>query len=80
MIDTFTSGSISQPGLIENRLGLQCIWDHPIRGKDAFVTEKLAKCVDPNRHWRIRFWMGGWDGDLLVGWTSGYVDLPLIGC
>ena len=42
MIDSHSSTSIADPGLIENRLGLQCIWEHPIRGKDAFVSRELA--------------------------------------
>jgi hypothetical protein len=80
MIDSHTSTDVSEPGLMENRLGLQCIWDHPIRGKDAFVSDELAPFVDVKQDWHTRFWMGGWDGDLLVGWTSGRVDLPLIAC
>ena len=79
MIDSHPSKSVDEPGLIENRLGLQCIWEHDIRGNDAFVSEELAKFVDPKSYWQTRFWMGGWDGDLLVGWTSGCLDLPLIG-
>jgi hypothetical protein len=78
MIDSHTSTSILEPGLIENRLGLQCVWSHPIRGHDAFVCEDLVGCVDLDRPWHTRFWMGGWDGDLLIGWMSGRVELPLI--
>jgi hypothetical protein len=78
MIDIHTSGSISDPGLMESRLGLQCIWDHEIRGTDAFVSDELAPFVDLNHPWHTRFWMGGWDGDLLLGWMSGHVGLPLI--
>lgn len=78
VLDDFTKPSGSpDPGLIENRLGLQCIWDHPIRGKDAFVGEPLARFVDVDRAWHTRFWMGGWDGDLLLGWIQGHIDLPV---
>jgi hypothetical protein len=78
VLDDFTSpNGGADPGLIENRLGLQCIWDHPIRGKDAFVGEQLARFVDKDRDWHTRFWMGGWDGDLLLGWTEGRIDLPI---
>ena len=73
-IDHFTAPSGSPDlGLIENRLGLQCIWDHPIRGKDAAVGDQLAPFVgiDIDQPWHTRFWMGGWDGDLLVGWMQG---------
>jgi hypothetical protein len=60
MIDNFTSTSVADPGLIENRLGLQCIWDHPIRGKDAFVSHELAQFVDLTKDWRTRFgWVAG---------------------
>ena len=79
VLDDFTSPSGgTDPGLIENRLGLQCIWDHPIRGRDARVGKPLAPFVDVNRDWHTRFWMGGWDGDLLVGWTEGRIDVPLL--
>lgn len=78
VLDDFTSPSGgADPGLIENRLGLQCIWDHPIRGTGAIVGEPLALFVDANRDWHTRFWMGGWDGDLLLGWIQGRIDLPL---
>jgi len=77
-IDHFTAPSGSPDlGLIENRLGLQCIWDHPIRGNDALVGDKLARFVDIEQDWHTRFWMGGWDGDLLVGWMQGHLDVPL---
>lgn len=77
-IDHFAapSGS-SDPALIENRLGLQCVWDHAIRGKDALVCHALAPYVDVDQDWRTRFWMGGWDGDLLIGWVQGYLKVPL---
>lgn len=79
IIDAFTNaGGGSDPGLIENRLGLQCIWDHGIRGKDAVVGEDLAPFVDVERDWHTRFWMGGWDGDLMIGWMKGKVEVPLL--
>lgn len=79
VLDDFTSpGGGADPGLIENRLGLQAIWDHPIRGKDAFAGTQLAPFVDLDRDWHTRFWMGGWDGDLLLGWMKGRIDVPLL--
>ena len=78
VLDNFSSASgAGNPGLIENRLGLQAIWDHPIRGNDAVVSEPLAPFVDVGRDWHTRFWMGGWDGDLLLGWIQGCIDLPV---
>jgi hypothetical protein len=78
MIDSFTSpAGSSSPGLIEDRLGLQSIWEHPIRGRDPIVADSLRRHVDLKRDWRTRFWMGGWDGDLLIGWMVGRLELPL---
>ena len=79
VLDDFTKPiGGTDPGLIENRLGLQGVWDHPIRGRDARVGTSLAPFVDVKRDWHTRFWMGGWDGDLLLGWTLGRIDLPLL--
>ncbi len=27
--------------------------------------------ADPSQPWRLRFWMGGWDGDALCGYLRG---------
>ena len=77
IIDSFTASGGSDPGLIEDRLGLQAIWDHPIRGNDAVVSEPLAALVETGRPWHTRFWMGGWDGDLMIGWMQGSLQIPL---
>jgi hypothetical protein len=77
-IDAFTSaGTGSDPGLMEDRLGLQCIWDHPVRGHDARVAPALQRFVDLEHPWHTRFWMGGWDGDTLLGWMKGQLSVPL---
>lgn len=70
------SGTGSVIGLIENRLGLQCIWEHEILGGGAVVAPALRGLVSADTPWAIRFWMGGWDGDLLVGYTRGTLTLP----
>jgi len=33
--------------------------------------------ADENQHWPISFWMGGWDGDALCAYISGYLSIPL---
>lgn len=78
-----TSDPSAKPGLIENRLGLQCIWEHPIRGEAHIEGEKLlgGKVLaggidDPALYWHTRFWHGGWDGDLLPGFMQGSLRMP----
>jgi hypothetical protein len=26
----------------------------------------------------VRFWMGGWDGDLMRGYLKGWLDVPFV--
>jgi hypothetical protein len=75
-----TSDPPASPGLIENRLGLQCIWEHPIRDEAHLEGEKLlgGKVLaggidDPARYWHTH---GGWDGDLLRGFMQGSLRKP----
>ena len=83
-IDLFSqSPSPTSPGLIVNRLGLQCVWEHPVRGEacieggDLLGGEVLAGGPDdPGRYWHTRFWHGGWDGDLLRGYMQGELRMP----
>ncbi len=28
--------------------------------------------------WHTRFWMAGWDGDLLLGFLSGQLEVPFL--
>ena len=35
--------------------------------------------ADENINWPLSFWMGGWDGDALCGYISGYLSVPLAG-
>jgi hypothetical protein len=70
-------------GLIVNRLGLQCVWEHPVRGEacvegcDLLGGEVLAGGLDdPGLYWHTRFWHGGWDGDLLRGYMQGELRMP----
>jgi hypothetical protein len=34
--------------------------------------------ADENTTWPLSFWMGGWDGDALCAYISGYLSIPLI--
>lgn len=69
---------------LDNRLGLQAVWDHPVRGDDAHVSSNVANAlaelghrVDVARPWHVRYWHGGWDGDLMRGLMKGRLAVPL---
>lgn len=73
----------TSPGLIENRLGLQCTWEHPVRGEahveggELLGGEVLAGGIDETElYWHTRFWHGGWDGDLLRCYMKGSLRMP----
>ncbi len=80
-IETHTAEPGEPPGVMENRLGLQTVWDFPIAGDKTRIEspERLGATVLAGREhsWHTRFWMGGWDGDLLVGYLKGYLELPV---
>ncbi|HEY0543958.1 MAG TPA: hypothetical protein VGC91_01075 [Pyrinomonadaceae bacterium] len=35
--------------------------------------------ADENTSWPLNFWMGGWDGDALCAYISGYLSIPFAG-
>lgn len=61
---------------IRSRLGLKRIWDFAISRASGSV-EGLAG-VDLESPWPISFWMGGFDGDLMMGYMRGSLFLPLL--
>ncbi len=71
---------------LDNRLALQAVWDHPVRGPDAqvgSVVEKglwadFSRKVDRRSPWHVRYWHGGWDGDLMRGLMKGDLRVPLL--
>jgi hypothetical protein len=80
-------GAPGEIGFIQNRLALECLWDHTVRGVDMTVKgeERLGGKIPrqpgtnpPGDYWRVRFWMGGWDGDLMRGYLKGWLDVPFV--
>jgi hypothetical protein len=74
-------------GFIQNRLALECRWDHTVRGVEVTVEgeDRLGGRIPrqpganpPEDYWRARFWMGGWDGDLMRGYLKGWLEVPFI--
>jgi hypothetical protein len=85
MIERFSQSPdpVASPGLMVNRLGLQCVWAHPIRGAGVVEGEPLlggrvlhGGPDDPALYWHTRFWHGGWDGDLMRGFMQGELRAP----
>lgn len=66
-----------------NKLGFLCQWDFLINGEQEIIPGRsalekaLGGCIDCDQKWPVRFWFGGWDGDLLTGYMRGTLDLPL---
>jgi hypothetical protein len=48
-------------------------WNVDING--TVLENKIG--ADENQHWPLSFWMGGWDGDALCAYISGYLSIPL---
>jgi hypothetical protein len=34
--------------------------------------------ADAKTNWPLSFWMGGWDGDALCAYISGYLSVPIL--
>jgi len=62
----------------ETRLGLKATWDFDLTGRQVTLTgaDKLGGTIDPEPPWRVRFWMGAFDGDLLRGYMRGSLSVP----
>lgn len=57
-----------------HQLTLQCYgWNVDVNG--AVFANALGG--DESLPWPVSFWMGGWDGDALTAYVSGYVTVPL---
>ncbi|MBE7448333.1 MAG: hypothetical protein HS111_05450 [Kofleriaceae bacterium] len=52
-------------------------WRHDLNGPQT-VTGALGGTADTGTPWRVAMWFGGWDGDLLIGYTRGRLTLPFL--
>lgn len=62
---------------IINKIQMRVDWEFEINGPQA-VDGALGGRVDVAQPWRIGFWFGGWDGDLLIGFARGTLGLPFL--
>jgi hypothetical protein len=60
---------------IRSRLGLKCDWQFEIGGGSTGTVVGLNG-IDTTKPWPIEFWMGGFDGDLMLGYMRGTLSLP----
>ncbi|HET9821004.1 MAG TPA: hypothetical protein VFQ16_04195 [Burkholderiaceae bacterium] len=58
-----------------SKMATRCLWRWTIKGKKTFFGD-IGGTVDTTQPWPIEFWMGGWDGDLLIGYMKGTLKLP----
>lgn len=56
---------------IRTRVG----WEHTINGPQK-VEGNLGGYADATQPWNVRYWFGGWDGDLLLGYARGTLSVP----
>lgn len=70
--------ALSSSDSFEDRLGLMCEWEHELLGAQARVDgeERLGGRVATDQPWHVRFWMGGFDGDLHRGLMRGSLTVP----
>lgn len=76
------------PTVLSNRLlsrvPLRQLYKHSIRGNSAMNPTPVADAeffapytLDTEKEWEILYYLGQYDGDLMAGWCSGTLDIPL---
>ncbi len=60
---------------IINKLGFRLEWEFDVNGPQT-VEGDLGGTADTDQPWHVRFWFGGWDGDLLTGYMRGELSIP----
>jgi hypothetical protein len=68
-----------------NKLGFQALWSHGTNGLQRFDVDPpqmssrlLGGHVIKDQPWTVSYWFGGWDGDLLVGYMAGTLNIPFV--
>ncbi|WP_026952529.1 hypothetical protein [Algoriphagus mannitolivorans] len=67
-----------------SRIPLRQLYNHTIRGTAAMAPPPFVDpgffapyVIDMDKEWEILYYLGQYDGDLMAGWCSGTLDLPL---
>jgi hypothetical protein len=60
---------------VSSKLSTRVDWDFDFNGPQR-VTGDFGGSIDDAVPWHVHFWLGGWDGDLLIGYTRGTLSVP----
>jgi hypothetical protein len=60
---------------VYEKLGAKCVWQFDINGPQQ-VSGDFGGQIDATKPWRFKCWFGGWDGDLLIGYSRGSLSMP----
>ncbi len=60
---------------VTSKLQYKVSWQHDINGKREFEGD-VGGIVSTEPPWRVKYWFGGWDGDLLTGYVRGTLSVP----
>jgi len=64
---------------IISKIGTRCDWQFDINGpQNVLQRQPLGGELIANQPWRISFWFGGWDGDLMIGYMRGLLRVPFV--
>ena len=58
-----------------NKIQAKVSWAYDINGPQ-YVEGNLGGKVDTTQPWKMSYWFGGWDGDLLLGYMRGTLGVP----
>ncbi|HYO61332.1 MAG TPA: hypothetical protein VEU29_05485 [Actinomycetota bacterium] len=58
-----------------NKLGFRLAWEFDVNGPQTAEGD-LGGAAATDQPWHVRFWFGGWDGDLLTGYMRGDLSIP----
>lgn len=63
---------------ITSRLSLLAQWEHDLRGSHITIEgeAELGGAIDREAPWPVRYWMGGYDGDVMRGYMRGTLEIP----
>ena len=58
-----------------SKIQTKVTWEHDINGPQQ-AEGNLGGRIVTSQPWRVKYWFGGWDGDLLLGYMRGTLSVP----
>jgi len=62
---------------VSSKLQTKVVWQFDANGPQT-ATGDLGGTIDTSQPWAMRFWFGGWDGDLMIGYMRGTLGAPFV--